>query len=266
MKPDPNQILEPGHVALLAGWFKRHYGEAWELFPLIATFCAMRIGEAIYIRLSDFALRSGRWYLILNEQIHATTKGNSDHGTGKEVSQPKSMRGATPKTREIPLLSSVAGRLVDLYGKRLGIDDAHLLRVPRGAIGNTTGVRVWWEKALEEVVVPVAPRFAGLTPHAMRHAGMTFWFSQKIDEKLIQRWGGWKSVVVMQDTYRGVLESLEGRDLAGLDRFDATWEFEDASGAADQSDLPAESPGGKVVDLGEWRRIRASKKSSKETI
>ena len=33
-KPDPNQILEQGQVALLAGWFRQHYGEVWELFPL----------------------------------------------------------------------------------------------------------------------------------------------------------------------------------------------------------------------------------------
>ena len=61
-QPDPDQILEPGHVALLAGWLRRHYGETWELFPLIATFCALRIGEALHIRLSDFVLRRGRWY------------------------------------------------------------------------------------------------------------------------------------------------------------------------------------------------------------
>lgn len=249
-QPDPDQILEPGHVALLAGWFRRHYGEVWGLFPLIATFCALRIGEALNIRLSDFVLRRGRWYLRLNLQIHRVTKAYSHDGRGKQVTPPKSRLATTPKTRDIPLPPKVAQRLVDLFGERLGKDDAHLFRGPRGAVGNTGDVRKWWEKALEEVVVPIAPKLAGLTPHAMRHTGMTYWFAQKFDEKLIQRWGGWKSVVVMQDTYRGVLESLEEIELVGLDRFDETWTLE---GDEERSDELSTASGAVVVDLLAWR-------------
>ena len=250
-RADPNLILEPSHVVLLAGWFRRHYDENWELFPMIATFCALRIGEALNIRLSDFVLVHDRWHLRLGMQIHATTKAYSDHGKGREESQLKSRRDSTPKTREIPLTSQLAERLVELFGQRLGRDNTHLFRGPRGAVGNTSDVRKWWEKALAEVVVPIAPKFAGLTPHAMRHAGMTYWFSQKFDEKLIQRWGGWKSVVVMQDTYRGVLESLERKELEGFDRFDEMWSFDRGEQSSKAiSDLVA----AKVVDLAEWRR------------
>lgn len=248
-RSDPNQILEPRHVALLAGWFRRYHGETWELFPLIATFCALRIGEALFIRLSDFVVRNGRWYLRVGMQIHATTKAYSDAGSGKEVSKPKSRRDTTPKTREIPLPPRIARRLEAQYGDRLGRDDAHLFRGPRGAIGNTTDVRKWWKAALAEVVAPEVPRLANLTPHAMRHAGMTYWFAQGIDEKLIQRWGGWESIVVMQDTYRGVLESTQEIDLCGLDSFDETWTFEGRPEVEDATD-------GRVVYLGQWRRSR----------
>jgi len=253
-QPDPDHIFEPAHVALLAGWFRRHYGEIWELFPLIATFCALRIGEALHVRLSDFVLRRGRWYLRVSDQIHRVTKAYSDDHEGKQVSPTKSRRATTPRTREIPLPPKVAQRLVELFGERLGRDDTHLFRGPRGAVGNTGDVRKWWEEALREVVVPIAPRLAGLTPHAMRHTGMTYWFAQKFDEKLIQRWGGWKSLVVMHDTYRGVLESLEEIELAGLDRFDETWVLEDD---AELTTSSSSSEGASVTDIASWRGARS---------
>lgn len=88
----------------------------------------------------------------------------------------------------------------------------------------------------------------------MRHAGMTYWFSQKFDEKLIQRWGGWESVVVMQDTYRGVLDSLEVIELKGLDRFDETWEFESAQVLEPTADA---SRCAVITDMTQWRLKKA---------
>ena len=251
-KPDPTKILSPSHVAAQAAWFQRHYGDVWANFPLIATFCALRIGEALQIRLSDFVMRNGRWHLRLDLQIHRVTKACSDDGNGKRVSQLKSQRDTRPKTREIPLPPKVAQRLVKLFGDRLGTDATYLFSGPRGAVGNSSGVREWWKQSLAEVVVPTAPHLAGLTPHAMRHAGMTYWFAQKYDEKLIQRWGGWESLVVMQDTYRGVLDSMEEIDLAGMDRFDETWSFEDEADPFEDDDNS--SVGAKVVDLALWRQ------------
>jgi integrase len=251
-KPDPTKILTPAHVAAQSAWFQRHYGDEWALFPLIGTYCALRIGEALQIRLCDFFLRSGRWYLRLDLQIHRVTKACSNDGKGKKIGQPKSQLGTRPKTREIPLPAKVAVRLVDLFGDRLGTDTTHLFRGPRGAVGNTSGAREWWERSLAEVVVPTAPRLARLTPHAIRHAGMTYWFAQKCDEKRIQQWGGWESLVVMQDTYRGVLDSMEEMDLAGMDRFDETWSFEDEADPFEDDDNS--SVGAKVVDLALWRQ------------
>ena len=253
-RPVPTRILAPRDVAALAAWFRRHYGEIWELFPLIATFCSLRIGEALHIRLSDFVVRHGRWHLRVSDQIHRVTKAYSDDGRAKQVSPPKSRRDASPKVREIPLPPKVARRLVELFGERLGVDDTHLFQGPRGAVGNTGDVRKWWETALANVVVPTAPNLAGLTPHAMRHAGMTYWFAQKFDEKLIQRWGGWESLVVMQDTYRGVLESLEEIEFEGLDRFDETWTFEYSTGTVDDPGGEGALGGASIVEFAAWRR------------
>jgi hypothetical protein len=45
-----------------------------------------------------------------------------------------------------------------------------------------------------------------------------------LDEKHIQKWGGWTSLVQMLDTYRGVIDSLEHLNLDGLDRFAQMYE------------------------------------------
>lgn len=255
-KPDPTKILTPAHVEAQSAWFQRHYGDEWAFFPLIGTYCALRIGEALHIRLSDFFLRNGRWYLRLDLQIHRVTKACSSDGKGKKVGQLKSQRDTRPKSREIPLPAKVAARLVALFGDRLGTDTTHLFRGPRGAVGNTSGAREWWERSLAEVVVPTAPRLAGLTPHAMRHAGMTFWFAQKSDEKRIQQWGGWESLVVMHDVYRGVLDSMEEIDLVGMDRFAETWLPEEAEDGSVEVKADCASNGSQVVDLAEWRQRR----------
>ena len=250
-KADPTFTLEPTHVAAQAKWFRQHYGPAWEFFPLIATFCALRIGEALQLRLCDFFLRDGRWYARVGLQIGRVSKSYSVDGKGKTVKKPKSRRHTTPRVREIPLPRKVAVRLVEHYGPRLGTEETYLFRGPRGAVGNVDGVRKWWEQSLREVVVPNAPHLANLTPHAMRHAGMTYWFAQKCDEKRIQHWGGWESVVIMLDTYRGVLDSFEALDLEGLDRFDATWDFADETEAVATTGVAQVT---NIVDLDEWRQ------------
>ena len=56
-----------------------------------------------------------------------------------------------------------------MFGGRLGVDDVYLFVSPRGTVANDS-------------------------PHAMRHAGMTNWFAQGIDQKRIQGWGGWTMV------------------------------------------------------------------------
>ena len=53
----------------------------------------------------------------------------------------------------------------------------------------------------------------------------------------------------MQDTYRGVLESLEEIELVGLDRFDETWVFD----SLNEADEVAEAGETLNVDMATWR-------------
>lgn len=69
-----------------------------------------------------------------------------------------------------------------------------------------------------------------------------------VDHKRIQLWGGWSSLVQMLDTYRGVLDSLEAVDLAGIDGLART-------GAANL-DTAIDDASARVVDLSQWRARR----------
>ena len=71
----------------------------------------------------------------------------------------------------------------------------------------------------------------------------------EVRREAFQRLGGWKSLVVMQDTYRGVLESLEEIELVGLDRFDETWVFD----SLNEADEVAEAGETLNVDMATWR-------------
>lgn len=143
--------------------------------------------------------------------------------SGWSVTETKSVRHCTPPPRVIPIPGAVARRLVEVFGDRLGKDDGHLFVGSRGAVGNDTTVREWWNAPVTAVLAPRAPHLAHLTPHSMRHAGMTYWFARGAEEALIQKWGGWESFKHMLDTYRGVIDGLEEIDYAGIDEFYDGW-------------------------------------------
>ena len=63
----------------------------------------------------------------------------------------------------------------------------------------------------------VGPPAQGITPHSLRHAGMTMWLRKGVDLKLIQAWGGWHSLKVMLDTYAALLPGAEEDSIALLE-------------------------------------------------
>ena len=56
-----------------------------------------------------------------------------------------------------------------------------------------------------------------ITPHSLRHAGMSMWLRKGVDLKLIQTWGGWHSLKVMLDTYAALLPGAEEDSIALLE-------------------------------------------------
>ncbi len=116
-------------------------------------------------------------------------------------------------------------------------------------------MRAWWREAVEAVLVPMSENLAGITPHSMRHAGMTYWFAQGVDHKRIQLWGGWSSLVQMLDTYRGVLDSLEVVDLEGIDLFAVAW---GTATTDDTTVLESTVEEGEIVSMEAWRQRRTA--------
>jgi hypothetical protein len=89
---------------------------------------------------------------------------------------------------------------------------------------------------------------------------MTYWFASKVDEKRVQMWGGWISLVQMLDTYRGVIDSLEHLNLEGIDQFALMNERPEVAPPSLKESLIAsptvELEMGNVVSLDDYRRRR----------
>jgi integrase len=158
----------------------------------------------------------------------------------------------------VPIPEGLATRLEEHCGDRLCRDSDYLFTGPRGAIANDATVRGWWHEAVA-TALPNHPTLVGIKPHVLRHAGMTYWFASKVDEKRIQKWGGWTSLVQMLDTYRGVVDSLEHLNLEGLDQFAQMYEVVGLTEKLDAEELLSatdEEPMDNIVNLDDYRRRR----------
>jgi integrase len=258
-KPDPSRIPNPAELASVAGQMGIAHGPKWELFVRVAGYCALRISEAFAIRYDSFVRKDGRLWLVVSAQEHRVVASSSDDGATKVRTGTKSTRDRTPPPRIVPIPEGLATRLEEYCGDRLCHDATHLFTGPRGAIANDATVRVWWHEAVA-TALPNHPTLVGIKPHVLRHAGMTYWFASHVDEKRIQKWGGWTSLVQMLDTYRGVIDSLEHLNLEGLDRFAQKYEeVEPPSAAVNQptsaSPMAAEQMSN-VINLADYRRRR----------
>ena len=89
---------------------------------------------------------------------------------------------------------------------------------------------------------------------------MTYWFASNVDEKRIQKWGGWTSLVQMLDTYRGVIDSLEHLSLKDLDAFSQNYErVEPTAPIVDRATVTSsvvEQRVSNVINLDDYRRRR----------
>jgi integrase len=258
-KPDPARIPNPTELASIAGQMGIAHGPKWEMFVRVAGGCALRISEAFAIRYDSFVRKDGRLWLVVSAQEHRVVASSSDDGSTRVRTGTKSTRDRTPAPRMVPITEGLATRLEEHYGDRLCRDSDYLFTGPRGAIANDATVRGWWHEAVA-VALPNHPTLVGIKPHVLRHAGMTYWFASKADEKRIQKWGGWTSLVQMLDTYRGVIDSLEQLNLEGLDEFAQMYEeVEPESSIVGQSatDAPeVEDEVSNVIDLDDYRRRR----------
>ena len=258
-KPDPTRIPNPTELASIAQEMGIAHGPKWELFVRVAGYCALRISEAFAVRYDSFVRKDGRLWLVVSAQEHRVVASSSDDGATRVRTGTKSTRDRTPAPRMVPIPEGLATRLEEYCGDRLCHDSAHLFTGPRGAVANDATVRGWWHEAVA-TALPNHHTLVGIKPHVLRHAGMTYWFASKVDEKRIQKWGGWTSLVQMLDTYRGVIDSLEHLNLEDLDQFAQMYEGVEATAPAHESRLLTPPVVGDemgiVIDLDDYRRRR----------
>ena len=247
-RPDPRRIPDPPLMEEVAVYFAERHGAIWGTYVRLSTFCSLRISEAFDVRWTSFVEKRGRLFLVVATQQRRVTGVNSDDGETLVRTGTKSTRDRHARVREVPLPKALADEVRALARERLGRDSSLLFVGPRGSAAPADTVRNWWREAVDAVLVPKSSTLAGITPHSMRHAGMTYWFAQGVDHKRIQLWGGWSSLVQMLDTYRGVLDSLEAVDLAGIDGLG--W------GGVANIDLVIDDANPRVVDLNQWRARR----------
>ena len=247
-RADPRRIPNPAQVQELADQMREEHGGNWDLFVLLGSYCALRSGELFALRTSSFFRRDdGRLMLDVSAQEHRVVAATSDTGATKSRTTPKSVKGHEPRSRRVPVPKELASTLA-LRFPNLGQGSQYLFVGPRGATANYDTVRTWWHEAVA-AQFPDGHRLAGITPHAMRHAGMSWWFAANFDEAVIQQWGGWSSLKVMLDVYRGVLEDINNMNLAGLDQFEGSWRAVPELQAPD-----ARTDSGTITILSEWKR------------
>jgi integrase len=212
---DPDRVPNEEEVWGLARAGVELEGEWFKVAVLLGTFGAMRPGEVIALRRRH--LRSspdGGLWLRIESQRRRYSKRHSDDGrTSFDFAPPKGRPVASGGTRRCYIPSRVAWEIAEYVDGRFGDD---LLFVNgAGDPLSTDGLRTAWRRVIDSE--PVGPRLAGITPHVMRRAGMSIWLRQGLDLKLIQRWGGWHSLVVMLDTYAALLPGAEEDSIALLE-------------------------------------------------
>lgn len=221
-RPEPDDIFTPTEIQGIANEMAERQNGLWRLWVLQTTYCSLRISESLAVNGSMYNFDNGRLFLNAGQQI------DHDHGPVDRhepaLTDAKSTRYRTPRTRRTPVPAGLASELVEFFGDRIGSPTDHtpLFVGPRGAVGSTDTVRQWWHAAVSAALGDNHPR-TGRPPHSMRHTGVTYWFAAGIDELRIARWGGWTSLKELLDTYRGVIDALEQDDLDNLDSFHQRW-------------------------------------------
>lgn len=168
---------------------------------------ALRISEAAAITWADLTYRDNGQVLInITGQIDRVTARYSNNTTIRHAA-PKGRTVGAKSRREVLLPKQAANLLKELYAshKRAPRLTQHVFAQPRGGpLDSDTFRRDRWTP-LVAATFPDNHRLSDITPHALRHGGMTFWLRAGLPTPLIQRMGGWTSLKVMLDTYAGVL-------------------------------------------------------------
>jgi integrase len=218
-KVDPERVPDVSEIWLLAETALRLFGEQAMVIVLLLAFGALRINECLGLLRSGLGRKTeeGKVWVTARSQSPRVTKQHSLDGASTHESRPPKGRTKGPAARKTFCLSPrVAARVLGWADQLPAEGDGLLFLSKRGG---QIDAGMWRETVWDVIVAEAFPeghRLSGITPHALRHAGMTYWLRMIKEPKTIQLWGGWKSLKVMLDIYAAVLPNDNERAAALL--------------------------------------------------
>jgi hypothetical protein len=212
---DPERVPNEEQVWDIANAGGELEGEWFKVAVLLGTFGAMRIGELVALRRRAIrcVVHEGLWLTIDSQTRRYPRRYSDDGSTATDFAPPKGRPTASAGRRRCYVPTRVALEILEYVDSRL--PDQLLFLNSHNRPMSTETFREAWNRVIR--TEPAGPRFAGITPHVMRRAGMSLWLWQGLDLKLIQNWGGWRSLTAMLDTYAALLPGAEDNSIALLD-------------------------------------------------
>jgi len=212
---DPERVPNEEHVWAIANVGGELEGEWFKVAVLLGTFGAMRIGELVALRRRSIrcVVHEGLWLTIDSQMRRYPRRYSNDGNTATDFAPPKGRPTASAGRRRCYVPKRVALEILEYVDSRL--PDQLLFLNSDGRPMSTETFRGAWNRVIR--TEPAGPRFSGVTPHVMRRAGMSLWLRQGLDLKLIQDWGGWRSLSAMLDSYAALLPGAEEQSIALLD-------------------------------------------------
>lgn len=212
---DPDRVPNEDDVWKIAKDGSEIVGEWFGVSVLLGAFGALRAGELVALKRRNigFTDEGGLW-ITVTAQHRRYSKRHSDDGeaTG-DYAPPKGCIAGPAAKRHCYVPSRVANEVRD-YVEARSSNELLFLNSRRTAF-NASTFRNAWRRVIQ--TLPEHHRLAEITPHSMRHAGMSMWLRNGVDLKLIQGWGGWYSLKVMLDTYAALLPGAEEDSIALLE-------------------------------------------------
>lgn len=212
---DPDRVPSEDEVWDLVQRGRDQIGEWFGVAVLLGSYGALRSGELVALRRSSLSFTpDGGLWLTISFQRRTFPRRHSDDG--KSTHDYASLKGRSTilAGRRRCYVPSRVAREIREYVDCRAQDDLLFLNTHHAPMG-TDSFRSSWNKVL--CTLPQEHRLCGITPHSMRHAGMSMWLRQGLDLKLIQSWGGWHSLKVMLDTYAALLPGAEEDSIALLE-------------------------------------------------
>jgi len=214
-KPVADRVPEEAEIWEIAQLGRAILGDWFATAVLLGGYGALRAGELVALRPEGLVLtESGGLWLTVAAQHRQFAKRHSDDGISTtDIAPPKGRIAGPTALRRCYIPAIVAEEIAEYVSRR---PPRNLLFISQGGRPFGAGTfRDAWNRAI--AALPVDHRLGRITPHSLRHAGMSMWLRKGVDLKLIQAWGGWHSLKVMLDTYAALLPGAEQDSIALLE-------------------------------------------------